>query len=112
MPAPGLEDVDPELAVHLPVGDLLRGVLDRLGATLVQRAERAVRARAGELQEGVGTDEDGRGGLPRYGEVLDRPQRLDAVVGGGGNLAWAERVGLGPVLRHPGPGSRAGQKTL
>ena len=93
----GLVDVDDEL-IAKPAGENLVGGGDDGARDLrVEPAERGVRFGGGLLDENRGGDEIGLGAQAADREILDRPHRLHAVVGVGGNLAArrADRVRCG-----------------
>jgi hypothetical protein len=97
-----LEDVDHELIVVRPVGDLAGRGLDRGPQARIEHAQVDVGPDAGELHEPVGPNEMTRGPKPAHREVLAGAQRLDAPVGRRRDLPLAERVLLDAVLRHGG----------
>ncbi len=75
----GLEDVDRELPVVRPGGDLVGRLRDRLGELGVEQTEFAVRAGGGALDAPEPVDDLGRDGLARDREVADRLGGLAAV---------------------------------
>src|SRR5690606_10832047 len=92
-----LDDVDDELLVQRAAEDLLAGPLDRGAALRVEQPQRLVRLRRrlldrGERPHEIGIDRDRRSGDR---EVLDRAQRVHAVIGVGGNLEFAEKIVFG-----------------
>ena len=64
----------------------------------IQPPERRVRLRGGFLDEDRRRHEIARDAQPADRKILDRPHRLGAVVGAGGNANLAERIVFGPEL--------------
>ena len=97
-----LDHVDHELLEQLALRAPPRRQADRGGAPLVEQAELAVGDRrrlldAGERHHEIGVDRDRRAGDR---EVLQRPQRVHAVVGVGGHGAVADQVVLDARRTH------------
>ena len=81
---------------YLPFTHGLRGLLDRREGLLLHGADVGVGARRGQLHDGPGFDE-ARIVVDRDSrdlEVLERPRRLDAVVGVRRDRLLAEQVAL------------------
>jgi len=89
-----LDGVHDELGVHLPGDDVVGRLGDGVGQPGVDVARIPVGEGGGLLHDGHGPDERRVDGEAGDGEVLGAPQRLDAVVGLGGDLAIAEEVVL------------------
>src|SRR5881296_3865134 len=103
----GLEDVDHELAVELPLRHLRRSAADGVGKPLVEEPERGVDARARALDGAQGGDEAPWEAQPGDREVLDRPRRLRAVVSVRGHHHLTHAVALDAGLGH---GSSRGER--
>src|SRR2546425_3676109 len=105
-PAAGLEDVERELSVELPVHDLLASLDDRLAEFAVQEPQLDVRLRARHFDQAKGIDEPPAKPNPANREVLDRPLRLGAPARILGDFQFPEEVFLDAVVRHSHPATR------
>src|SRR5882672_367432 len=95
-PRPALDDVNDELVEQLALADLLAGSRDRFGFVVGEQSEAIVRERrrlldAGERAHELRVDGDRR---PSDTKVLQRAQRVDAVVGVGGDRPVAQEIVL------------------
>ena len=92
-----LDHVDHELVVQLARLDLAAGFDDGVGPRAVQQAQIVIGARRRLLDLGERADQFRvvRDGCAGDGEILDRTQGMDAVIGIGGNFAVAQQVMLG-----------------
>jgi hypothetical protein len=91
-----LDHVDDELLQQLALADLLARAHDGLGFFIGKKTERIVRERrrllhAGERANELRVDRDGG---PRDREILQRPQRVDAVIGLRRHGALAQQIVL------------------
>ena len=99
----GLEDVDGELVVPTPGGDLVGRGRDRgrqLGVEVREVDARRIDARRGRLHEAECVDERTRHPAPGDLEVVDRPLGLRAVPRLGRNVDLPQRVVLTSCSRH------------
>ena len=95
---PALDHVDDEVLVPLSGENTVAGPADRGGNVRIEHAEFGIGLGGGFLDVSEGVDEvlEMREPDPGEGEILDRPRRLDAVVVGVRDLAFAERIVLEP----------------
>ena len=89
-----LEDVDHELVAEATRHYLGGGAGDGVGLAAVEKAEARVRVGGRLLDDGGRPDELRKRPEAADREVLDRPRRLGAIVGGGRHGHFAERVSL------------------
>ena len=91
-----LDDVHHELAVQVAGADFLRGCDDRVRDVAIEQAELVVGhcRRFLDRRECLHEERVLRDGDAGDREVLDRAQRLHAVVGRGWYIAFAEQVVL------------------
>ena len=90
-----LVDVDDELIAKRSGKDFVGRANNRVADLPVKAPERGVCLCGGLLDQDGGGDEIGGCAQAADREVLERPHRLDAVVGVGGNGVLTERVALG-----------------
>ena len=113
-PGAALQAVDDDVLVEQAVGELAAGALDGvgLGVVALPGAERAVGARAGELDHAVGPGELHVHRAPGEREVLERPLGVRAVQAARRHGDLAEQVALdarlaGHLRCHPGAAARS-----
>ena len=73
-PAAGLEDVDDELLVELPVDDLLRRLLKQAAAAVVEHAELMIHLPRRPFDQSECRDESSVKAQIRDGKILHRPR--------------------------------------
>src|SRR3989442_6446868 len=99
-PAAGLEDVEREVRVQLPVHHLLARLDDRFADLVVEQSEFHVRLGARHLDEAEGVDEPPAEADSADREVLDRSLRLDPPIRVFWDFDLPQEVSLDAELRH------------
>ena len=88
----GLIDIDHELIAETTAENLVGGLGDRVPHARLEPAKREVRLCSGFLDQHGGVDEERGRSKPADWKVLQRANRLNAVVGVSRNRPFAERV--------------------
>ena len=91
-----LNDIDDKMPVPLPVADFLAGLTNRLHPALIEQAQLEIRLCRRLFDGCQGIDEIGINGNRGAGDrkILDRPQRMHAVIGARGHVFVADQVML------------------
>jgi hypothetical protein len=94
-----LDHVDDEFLQERAVADFFTGVRDRLRFVIVEETQRVIGKGRGFLDAGKRRNEVGinRDRRARDREVLERAQRMYAVIGSGGNGTLAEQIVLAAI---------------
>ena len=93
-PRTGLENVHGKLLVEPTLNNFLSGGADTLRQLGVQKPEVLVDLRRGSLDQPQSTQHGPGEAQSADREVLDRPRRLDPVIGSGRHLEFAHRIPL------------------
>src|SRR5438128_1899702 len=99
-PAAGLEDVEREVRVQLPVHHLLTRLDDRFADLVIEQSEFHVRLGARHLDEAEGVDEPPAEANSADREVFDRSLRLDSPIRVFWDFDLPQEVSLDAELRH------------